>query len=61
MLHLLMAFMVVLISCMGRAVRWLGGWWTDLGLGLGLEDEDLERKKTTKRLWPLDREQAHEL
>jgi hypothetical protein len=58
-LHLFVAVMVVLVSGLGRVVRWAGGWRTDLGMGM--EYEIVERKEKTERLWPLEDKSFDEL
>lgn len=48
-LHLLVAMMVVLVSSVGRMIRWLGRWRTDLGMDHGFRDV---RGRGKERLWP---------
>ncbi|KUJ12484.1 uncharacterized protein LY89DRAFT_208487 [Mollisia scopiformis] len=47
LLHLVVAMMVVIVSSLGRAVRWLGGWRTDLGM-----DYELVERTEKEKLWP---------
>lgn len=47
MFHLLVVVMVVLVSGLGRVIRWLGGWRMDLGMGMSMDHENARRRLKT--------------